>query len=189
MNEVAPVFPESARGLVKDKRMVLLRVSLDANGNLSNAIVAQSSGQSSIDASALDAVRATSYSPELHNCVAIGGEYSISETVDPNGSNATPRPTPTPACDTEAFVVHVFAPEFPDSARRTLRARVTVLLQADINANGKLIGAAVYRSSGNHDIDNEGLRSVTLSEYSPKRKNCIAERGLYIFRAAFDPNS
>ncbi len=188
VNEVTPIFPESARGKIKEAQTVVVQISLDATGKLSNAVVIESSKNADIDASALLAAKANTYSPELNNCRAVAGDYAQYEIVDPNPSSATPQPTPTPKCDSEARVIVAHQNEFPPSARDFLRSTVDVLVQVTVDPAGNPVAASVYRSSGNADIDASARRAVALSVYAPKRVHCKNVEGVYLFKAEYRPN-
>jgi TonB family protein len=53
----------------------LVQVDLDASGAITGATVAKSSGTPLLDLAALRAVRASTFRPEVHNCLAFAGSY------------------------------------------------------------------------------------------------------------------
>jgi protein TonB len=71
---VDPEFPEIARqqGAVGTTQV---KVSLSATGSVVSVAVYKSSGNAALDQSALAAARASSYSPEVENCVGVAGSY------------------------------------------------------------------------------------------------------------------
>lgn len=72
---VAPDYPDSARGLGYGLVSVLVEVTLDAKGSLTEAKIAQSSGNAALDASALQAARESTYAPKIVNCEPAAGTY------------------------------------------------------------------------------------------------------------------
>lgn len=71
---VEPDYPDIARqqGAVGT---VQVKVSLDATGHVLGADINKSSGNASLDQSALKAARASSFTPEVVNCVKTAGSY------------------------------------------------------------------------------------------------------------------
>ena len=55
-----------------------VRVSLDANGEVQNAAVVDSSGSGSLDLVAVSMARAAQYSPAQHDCKAVASDYTFS---------------------------------------------------------------------------------------------------------------
>jgi protein TonB len=56
----------------------LVRVQLDATGQVTNAGVTQSSGNTSLDLVAVAMARDARYTPALHDCKPIAGAYTFS---------------------------------------------------------------------------------------------------------------
>jgi protein TonB len=76
-NAVQPDFPEIARqqgaaGVTK------VKVSLSATGGVVAVSVYKSAGNAALDQAALAAARASSYTPEIENCVKVPGNYIFS---------------------------------------------------------------------------------------------------------------
>lgn len=78
---VQPDYPEIAReqGASGTARV---QVTLDAQGNVLNATINQSSGSPVLDKAAIDAAKASTFYPEIDNCEAVGGTYVVSEQFD-----------------------------------------------------------------------------------------------------------
>jgi TonB family protein len=74
-NVATPEYPESARDLQLGPVSVLVKVTLDGRGDLQDASIQQSSGNSAIDAAAMRAARDSSYAPRIVNCVDVPGAY------------------------------------------------------------------------------------------------------------------
>ncbi len=60
----------------------LVQVDIDAAGNLIGAEVAKSSGYGVLDRAALDAARASKFSPAVQNCTATPGSYLFEVDFD-----------------------------------------------------------------------------------------------------------
>jgi protein TonB len=71
---VEPDYPDIARqqGAVGTTN---IKVTLDANGNVTDAEVFKSSGNAALDNAALKAAKATEYTAETVNCVKTPGSY------------------------------------------------------------------------------------------------------------------
>lgn len=71
---VEPDYPDIARqqGAVGTTQV---KVSLDATGHVTDASIAKSAGNASLDQAAIKAARASSFSPEIVNCVKTAGSY------------------------------------------------------------------------------------------------------------------
>ena len=93
-----------------------------------------------------------------------------------------------------AKVVRPWQPAYPSSAKEETRGDTSVLARVVLDANGKVLDAALLQSAsalwltaGSRDIDEETLRSVRLSTYSPARFLCVPVPGIYVFRANYSP--
>lgn len=73
----SPALPENASA---DGVTAKIRVDLDASGNVRAVSVYESAGSFALDRAALDAARASTYSPEEINCKNVSGSYLF--TVD-----------------------------------------------------------------------------------------------------------
>jgi TonB family protein len=67
-----PEFPDIDRSISGTAQV---KVELGSDGGILNASIYQSSGNVDLDEAALTAVRATSFSPAIRNCVAIASSY------------------------------------------------------------------------------------------------------------------
>lgn len=65
---VNPTFPDSARNFKFGIAVVLVDVHIDYAGNLITAMIYKSSGMADLDASAIAAARASTYTPKRVNC-------------------------------------------------------------------------------------------------------------------------
>jgi TonB family protein len=55
-----------------------VHVSLDADGNVTNAAVVQTSGNTSLDLVALEMAKSAAYAPAYHDCKAVASTYDFS---------------------------------------------------------------------------------------------------------------
>jgi TonB family protein len=105
---------------------------------------------------------------------------------------ATPSPTPAatakPACaqpDTAARVVQAAQPETPEGTlSSTTQARVEV--RVDLSDSGRVLGATVYTSSGDLQLDAAAVIAARRSEYAPAVVACVHQPGSYKFVVEFD---
>jgi protein TonB len=74
-------YPEMAReqGAVGT---TLVKVTLDANGVVTDASVYKSAGNAALDQSAIKAAKATSYTPDIVDCVKTAGSYLFKANFD-----------------------------------------------------------------------------------------------------------
>jgi len=72
--KVTPDMPEIARQMGASGT-AQVKVSLDANGNVTSATIATSTHNSALDRAAVQAAQQSKYSPEVDNCVKTAGSY------------------------------------------------------------------------------------------------------------------
>jgi TonB family protein len=89
----------------------------------------------------------------------------------------------------EAVVTKAQQPDYPQSAKPLGLGPVTAETTVTIDPSGNIVGAHVYKSSGNQAIDDAALQAASRSKYAPKLVNCEAVTGFYLFRADFEPDS
>ena len=75
IDAMSPAYPDSAREQGLGDVSVLVQVTIDAQGRLIDARIAQSSHNLAIDQAALRAARLTTYEPRIVNCVPTQGTY------------------------------------------------------------------------------------------------------------------
>ncbi len=85
----------------------------------------------------------------------------------------------------EPEVVNAAAPDLPKS--QWPKQKVSAQVAVTIAPSGKIASAKIYKSSGDAVVDNAVLTAAEKSTYSPKRVNCQAVEGTYVFRADFGP--
>ena len=62
----------------------------------------------------------------------------------------------------------------------------TVQVKVSLSATGSILGATVYKSSGNGALDQAAVSAARQSSYAPEKANCVGVAGDYIFRADFE---
>jgi len=72
--KVTPDMPEIARQMGASGT-AQVKVTLDANGNVTSATIQTSTHNSALDKAAVQAAQQSKYSPEIDNCVKTGGSY------------------------------------------------------------------------------------------------------------------
>jgi len=65
-------------------KTAVVRVTVAANGTVSDTVLTTSTGNSALDAAAVQAARAATYSPKVVDCRAVAGIYLFKVTFDPN---------------------------------------------------------------------------------------------------------
>lgn len=80
---VTPVFPPDLRSLSGGPYTVLLRVTIDENGDVVDASVGKSSGYKEMDQAALASARKSTYLPKIVNCVPVSYSYLFRDEFRP----------------------------------------------------------------------------------------------------------
>lgn len=92
------------------------------------------------------------------------------------------------SCQNPNAEVSALNPAAPDLPRAQMPAHpVSAIVEVTVAASGKATAARVYKSSGNANVDRAVVTAAEKSTYSPKRVNCTAVSGTYLFRANFKP--
>jgi TonB family protein len=79
--KVTPIMPEIARQMGATGT-AQIKVTLDANGNVTAVTVFKSTNNKALDQAALQAAQQSKYSPEFHNCQPVGGSYLYTVTFE-----------------------------------------------------------------------------------------------------------
>lgn|GEM_PF-4832390 len=82
-------YPESSRQQGQGGR-VAVKITLSPTGAIIATSIYKSSGFLALDKSALNATRASSYSPEVEDCQAVGGAYIFAAEYTPPPGTRTP---------------------------------------------------------------------------------------------------
>jgi len=76
-------------------------------------------------------------------------------------------------------------PGYPESAKDLGIAFDEVVVQVDVNADGTVSEARIYKSGHIMALDAAALRAARTSIYAPKMIACTAVAGVYMFIADF----
>lgn len=87
-----PAVPATTR--VERTTFVDLILVIGPTGNLKSVQLNKSSGNSALDAAAMDAARRSTFSPKVVNCNAVIGQYMFRVSFAPNNDKATQAPPP-----------------------------------------------------------------------------------------------
>jgi bla regulator protein blaR1 len=85
----------------------------------------------------------------------------------------------------DATVVNPAAPRLPKSQWPS--HSVSAVMAVTVSAGGKPTSVLIRQSSGNANVDRAVGVAAEKSTYSPKRVNCVAVEGSYLFKAEFGP--
>jgi TonB family protein len=93
---VRPVGAEQYLSEHHRSGVVDVKVYLAADGTVSKAVIARSSGDAYLDGATYDAAVATTYAPEIRDCQAVSGAY-IYRTRYSDAPSGSPSPSPSPS--------------------------------------------------------------------------------------------
>lgn len=132
--------------------------------------------------------RGTGLGPVGPDVAASAGPGTVA-TSGPTGP-PVPSPTPKPVCSApyvEASTIDKYAPEMPTLARdQGLSGSAQV--QVNLSANGQVLGAKIFVSTGSSVLDNAAVDAAKRTSYSPKIVDCDRVPGSYLFRVDFENN-
>lgn len=81
--EVRPAYPDSARAQGAGSAIVLVHVTVGLDGSVRWATVTKSSGNAAMDQAALEAARASQYTPKTINCSPTYGDFIFRAEFNP----------------------------------------------------------------------------------------------------------
>jgi protein TonB len=117
------------------------------------------------------------------------GTVATGPPAAPPPAAPTPAPTPTkPQCtnpNVDAVATDKVTPEMPEIARQ-MGATGTAQIKVDLDESGKVLGAAVYKSTNNRALDQAALQAAKQSRYAPEVKNCVKIAGSYLYTVTFE---
>lgn len=165
-------------------RVATVRVTIGADGRVTDAGVYKSSGDATADAAALAAARASTYMPATQGCKAVSETVYFDEVVRPDyahlGSDCGISNAP-------ATTLKMAQPVYPDAAR-IVHAGGVAAVKLTIAPDGGLASAELVMSTGNKALDQAALDAADNSIYAPKIVNCRPAAGQYLFKVTFVPN-
>jgi TonB family protein len=184
-----PIYPEAANNL--GPSTVVVQVTVNESGALTSARVLQSSGSKAVDAAAVDAVQASTFSPMRYNCAAIGASTLLKVAMNPNGASSIQPGLGNPAAsgatqtvcnkaDTPATVTKAVSPNVPSSA--VLPRSATIVVRVSIEPSGAVSAAKIVQSSGDARVDAAVVKAAQRSTYTPRYVDCEPVASDYLFR-------
>jgi protein TonB len=118
---------------------------------------------------------------------SVSGVPQGTETAGPAEPVAGPA-TAGPACSRpymDAVATNKVEPDYPEMARQQ-GAVGTATIRVSLAPSGAVSGAAVYKSSGNAQLDTSALRAARSSSYRAEIRDCQPVAGDYLFVATFE---
>jgi TonB family protein len=191
-----PTYPEAAKKSGLGAATVLVQVTVNPDGTLANAHILRSSDNFVVDEAALRAIKASTYSPMLYNCGAIGASTIFKVEMIPDGASSIQPDLPNPAAsgptrpvcknpDTDATVLKAVSPAVPQGA--SVPRSVTVIVKVSIAANGAVSALHLLQSSGDPSVDRAVLKAVRESTFAPRYVDCEPLASDYLFRVQISP--
>ncbi len=96
------------------------------------------------------------------------------------------NPAPAPSCPTVRVPAHVTRVQEPDIPDGVTASDAVTLVLVRLGANGQVLATSIYKSSGDHRLDDAALKSAQGSDYAPDVVDCVPVGGDYIFRVIFE---
>jgi TonB family protein len=182
---VAPAFPKPLTP-VSDGRArdlpVVVRVLVSAQGTVSDASIAQTTGIPILDDAAVIAVKQWQFQPSASPCTSIpyGVEVTFAQVDVPKAYDA---------CNHDVFPVVQAVPYYPDAARGLSLGRMKAIVEVTVDQSGAVTQALIAQSANNTSLNQVSLDAARDSVYAPKFVGCKAAPGRYNFVVEFDPYS
>ena len=102
------------------------------------------------------------------------------QTLAPNANiNACAVP------NAQARTIVAQVPEIPSALQSAGLTSGTTMVQVDIDGEGRVVNAAVLKTSGVYGLDQAALRAAKESTFQPQITNCVGVAGSYIFEVDF----
>ena len=193
---------KSVYSRVSGRRIIAVAVTLDATGKVTAASIYQSSGDSGLDAAALDAAKRSTYAPGATNCTPSGGTFAVEFEYTGNGTISPDHDCPRPA-----RALEIAPPDGSVIRGSGITSDTVVAVELTIAADGRLEEAHIVQPSGNMALDQAALAAARQSTYEPKMQAvpirrqagaaqsdvdagtiCRAVTGKYFFKVTFRPN-
>ncbi|HET7815680.1 MAG TPA: energy transducer TonB [Candidatus Baltobacteraceae bacterium] len=179
-----PIHTAGVRSAPFDKMYrpyATVKAQVDANGRVVSVELDDSSGSSSYDTDAQNAMKTWTFEPASQDCKAVAGavEYVVGaydeyDIKDP--------------CNHDVRALKAVAPDFPYAARGFLSSNVSVSVLVGFDEVGRLTKAQIVNSSGNMALDKAALQSALQAIYFPAVRDCAPQSAQYIYRVTFSPN-
>jgi TonB family protein len=106
----------------------------------------------------------------------------------PGNSFSTPLPQSCAQPNKDVSVVTAATPP-PTEYQSEVTSPTLVAVAVTVDADGSVIGASIYKSSGNEKLDKAALIAARSSSFSPRVVDCSPMRSNYLIRIHFAPPS
>jgi len=174
-HEIRAVDPDYPDDVAKapDKVDVTVKVSLDADGRLLDALVAKSSGLKAFDDAALKAARRSTYAPARLGCSSVASSAIIDVVFR--------------ACDTsdDPSVAVPVLPKIPAGSK--VSQPVSAIVHIEIDATGTVISAVIAQSTGDPALDREAIATAKATKFHPQTCDGKPELTDTGYEIEFDP--
>lgn len=157
-----PAYPQEARSAGVEGR-VILDVVVDANGKVSEAEIAESSGNEALDEAALKAIKKWSFEPGQKD----GQEAACRVKIPVEFKLIEEELVEYTELDDELEVLNMVTPDYPRHASK----QGTVVISAIIGTDGKVESAEVVDSADDDRLDKAALDAAMLWEFSKPVKD------------------
>lgn len=179
---VSPEYPTQAIDNGLSQRIVLVLVTVNARGYVSNATVNKSSGDVFFDQSAVRAARDSIYAPAIVNCVAVTRNYIFKAVFNSRPPRFRCLQPSGPAAVLKAGIV-----KWPASARPT--KLTTAVVKVTLDSDGYVVAATVYQSTGSPALDQSAIDAVRQSTFAPACASSLPTESTFGYEVDFDPNA
>lgn len=138
-------------------------VTLDAAGDVTDAHIYQSTGDTMLDAAAVEAAKRSTYAPGQSACKPLGGTFAV------QFSFVGERPGPVSGgCPRPAYAIRIAAARLPRAIWIPLSKEVHVAVEVTIGPDGKLSDERIVQSSGSMAMDQAAMKAARDSTYEPR---------------------
>lgn len=182
---VDPMLPESLQNADPAIRATVA-VLVDESGSVAKATMKRSTGQSSVDNAIINAAYKTVWRPAIHSGLPVAafgtwdvtiGSPSAARKMSVNlevliEDSGDFRPADDAYVPVEVYpeMIYEHKPDYPVLEEQR-RITGTVWVKALVGEKGKVLEAAVYKSSGNAQLDQAAVEAAEKCRYKPALKD------------------
>lgn len=154
-----PIYPKEAKKQ-NQQGTVVLRLLVDAHGNVQKTKINKSSGYKSLDTAAINAAKQWKFTPAIRNGKPVKAWLQVPVNFSLN-ENAAPF-----AKKIEGEHLSVY----PEGSVKN-HHQGTVVLLVRVDASGKPLGTKIKQSSGDSSLDNAAAKGVMHEKFNPPTTN------------------
>ncbi len=177
-----PTAPSSAYESITGRyASATLQVRIDGNGQPTSVRVTRSTGNSALDAAAMQSAKGSTFRPAAAGCGTVPSTYAMTFNF----------PKQDYGCNHDAAVLAAFPPRFPPTAMpisppaansTAPPGRYTVRVGVTIDPAGNVVNEKIAQTSRFMQTDLSALEAARRSIYVPKDVNCYQIESSYLFR-------